>query len=80
MVNEATRKVLRQQIGEIVAEQRRLRGWSQAELAALVGITFVQVSRIENGHHEPSASVLYSLADAFKVPTDFFRRTPLNAS
>ena len=40
---------------------------SQVELAVEVGIDRAYLSEIENGRTNPSANVLYAIADALKI-------------
>ena len=65
---------LRDALAANVARLRKERGWSQKNLAALAGISRIQLSRIENGHHTPGADVIYGLADAFGVTADQLRQ------
>ncbi len=43
------------------AEQR----WSQAELAARVGVSRNSINSIENGRFDPSLPLAFDIADAF---------------
>lgn len=53
---------------------RELKGFSQKEVAAAMGIPQSQYSRIENGKGEPSISTLEKLAVALDVSiTEFFK-------
>jgi len=65
---------LRPVIAANVLRLRKQRALSQTELAAMAGISRVQLSRVENAHHTPGADVLYSLADALKVTADELRQ------
>lgn len=48
--------------------------WSQAKLAAMVGVSRQAVNAIENGHHDPSVSLAFRLAQALDVDiNDAFR-------
>lgn len=52
------------------ANVRRLRerlGWTQAQLAARVGCTRANLSRIEGGHNDPRHATLVRLADVLGV-------------
>jgi putative transcriptional regulator len=44
---------------------RAERGWSQAELAALAGVSRNSINSIENGRFDPSLSLAFAIADAF---------------
>jgi transcriptional regulator with XRE-family HTH domain len=59
---------------------RKLKGWSQDELASRAGISRVQINRIENAHVDPRATAIFSLADAFGVPVDSLRVVCENSS
>ena len=53
---------------------RELKGFSQKEVAAAMGVPQSQYSRIENGKSEPSVSTLEKLAVALDVGiTEFFK-------
>jgi ribosome-binding protein aMBF1 (putative translation factor) len=52
------------QIAEGVAEQRRARGLSQAELAELCGTTQSAIARLEAGGRPPRIDTLLRLANA----------------
>jgi transcriptional regulator with XRE-family HTH domain len=53
--------------GERLRALRLARGWTQEQLAEECGLTAVQVSRIENGAHEPKLTTILRLARAFGV-------------
>jgi ribosome-binding protein aMBF1 (putative translation factor) len=52
------------QIADQVAEQRRARGLSQAELAGLCGTTQSAIARLESGGRPPRIDTLLRLASA----------------
>lgn len=52
------------QIAEQVANRRRERGLSQADLAALVGTTQSAVARLESGGRPPRIDTLLRIANA----------------
>ncbi len=54
-------------IGTNIRKFRRERDWTQAELAAKVGIQKQNVSRYENGRVEPRETMLGKLAEALGV-------------
>jgi len=68
---------LRKNLATNVRRLRKHKGLSQTELAELCGVSYVQINRIENGHHSPSAEMLYTLADALEVGTDALRQVSL---
>ncbi len=60
-------------VGQTVLKLRRLRGISQQELAATIGLSFQQVQKYERGTNRISASRMYELAKALHVkPGDLF--------
>ena len=60
------------QVGKKIRIRPRLLGISQAELGALVGITFQQVQKYEKGTNRVSASRLQQIANLLKVPPSYF--------
>ena len=58
-------------LGPRIAALRRDMGWSQAELARLLGISPSAVGMYEQGRREPSAALLVAMARSFEVTTDF---------
>lgn len=53
-----------------VREKRAARGLSQAELAALLGVSRQTVISIENGRYLPSLPLAFRLAQVFDLPLD----------
>jgi ribosome-binding protein aMBF1 (putative translation factor) len=51
-------------LGKKVREAREARGWSQAQLAARVGISQPAIARLELGSTEPRVSTLHRIAAA----------------
>lgn len=58
-------------IGERIKKLRSVKGYTQSDLATLVGLTYIQVGRYEKGKSSPSSEVLQKLADALSTTTDF---------
>jgi transcriptional regulator with XRE-family HTH domain len=54
--------------GSRVLALRLQRGWSQAELANLSGVTSFTISLMERDKHKPREASVYKLAAAFGVP------------
>ena len=48
-------------------ERRQKAGWSQAQLAELVGVTRLTVISIEKGRFDPSLPLAFRLAAAFEI-------------
>ncbi len=55
------------EIGRRVAERRRARGWTQAQLAQAAGMPASAVGVIERGDREAYVSRLWALADALGI-------------
>ena len=60
-------------VGANITAFRKLKNWSQAELAEQLGLTPVALSRIERGLSAPRFSTLEKLSQVFERPVvDFF--------
>lgn len=57
-------------VGARIITIRRARGWTQAELAARIGVHQNAVSVWEQGKNEPQAIWLYRLAQVFRTTMD----------
>src|ERR1700737_2601739 len=55
-------------VAERVAEERRTRGWSVADLAQRSGVSRAMIAKIEQGDARPTASLLGKLSVAFGLP------------
>lgn len=62
-------------IGEVIYNERKKRNWTQAELAKRSKIKQPVLVRYEKGGQYPSPRNLKKLADAFRVPVNFFIET-----
>lgn len=51
------------EIGLLIRDFRHRKNWSSEEFARELGVSYPTVSRIENGHHGPSANLLKKLAE-----------------
>lgn len=49
---------------------RNERGWTQAQLAAEVGVSRQTINSIETGRFEPSLSLALKLAKLFELPVE----------
>ena len=58
-------------VGARIARLRRLKKWTQRQLAARVGIPNTSLSKYEQGYYELRAGVLGSLAEALDTSADF---------
>jgi transcriptional regulator with XRE-family HTH domain len=59
-------------IGHNIRIRRRSRGYSQMELAELLGVTPQQVQKYEKGANRVASSRLWELAKLFEVPVQSF--------
>lgn len=58
-------------LGARIAALRRVKGWSQAELAQLLQVSPSAVGMYEQGRREPAAEILVALAQLFGVTVDY---------
>lgn len=56
------------QIGQRIRRARQERGLSQGDLESRTGLLRCYLSRVENGHTEPSLQTLARLAQALEMP------------
>ena len=59
-------------VGRRVRLQRTILGLSQVDLGKLVGLTFQQIQKYEQGDNRIGSSRLYDLSQALRVPITFF--------
>ncbi|HYD16478.1 MAG TPA: helix-turn-helix transcriptional regulator [Candidatus Nanoarchaeia archaeon] len=59
---------IRVRLGNRVRALRRARGWTQVEMAELLGMDRSYLSDIANGKKDPSLRVLKTIADGFTLP------------
>jgi transcriptional regulator with XRE-family HTH domain len=60
--------------GERLRELRKLRGWTQKDLAEIANLDQSDVSRWERNDTRPSVESLFKLADALRVSCEAFRQ------
>ncbi len=53
-----------------VKELREAKGWTQQELADLVGVSRQSINSIERGRYVPSLLLALTFARVFKISTD----------
>ena len=54
-------------IGRFVAELRKQKGWTQAQLGERLGVTNKTVSRWENGNNMPDLDILIEISDYMRL-------------
>ena len=59
-------------IGEKIKGRRRELGISQESLAEILGVTYQQVQRYENGTNKLNVENIQTVADALNVPVSYF--------
>ena len=70
MANSATMAVEHPSV--FIREELEARGWSQVDLAYILGISTQQLSPLLNGKRDISPDMAVALGDAFDVPGEFF--------
>jgi transcriptional regulator with XRE-family HTH domain len=58
---------IRVRLGSRIRALRRERGWTQVEMAEMLGVDRSYLSEIETGKKDPSLRVLKTIADGFKL-------------
>jgi transcriptional regulator with XRE-family HTH domain len=58
---------IRVRLGNRVRAMRKERGWTQVEMAEMLGIDRSYLSEIETGKKDPSLRVLKTIADGFEL-------------
>ncbi|WP_169544496.1 helix-turn-helix domain-containing protein [Sneathiella aquimaris] len=59
-------------VGNRIRERRILMGYTQQQMANLIGVTYQQAHKYERGINRISAGRLYSIASALNVPINYF--------
>ena len=67
-----------QQFGKFIAEQRKVKGYTQKELADKLGVTDKAVSRWENGHGYPDILLIEPLAKELEITIVELMHSKLN--
>lgn len=67
-------------IGERITEQRKVKNWSQADLANKIEVSRVIIGRYERNEAAPSIDVAKKIADAFNVSLDYLVGEGQNAT
>jgi DNA-binding XRE family transcriptional regulator/L-amino acid N-acyltransferase YncA len=64
----------RSRLDNRIRRLRRVRGWTQEDFAALLGVTRQTINAIENGRHDPTLALAFDIARAFAARIeDVFR-------
>ena len=53
-----------------IKELRVARGWTQEELATVLGVSRQSINSIENDRYVPSLPLALTVARVFRIPTD----------
>jgi transcriptional regulator with XRE-family HTH domain len=59
-------------VGNRIRERRIMLGYTQQQMANLIGVTYQQAHKYERGINRISAGRLYSIATALNVPINYF--------
>jgi putative transcriptional regulator len=57
-------------VKNILPELRAKHGWTQADLAARLGISRQSIIAIETGRYDPSLPLAFEIAEVFKLPLE----------
>ncbi len=58
-------------LGERIKAERERRGWTQAQLAAMLSVKIGTLSGYERDYRQPDLQMLRKIAAAFRVSTDY---------
>lgn len=59
-------------VGKQLALARQSHGFTQTEVARMIGLTFQQIQKYEKGTNRMSASVLWTLSEKMNLPVAYF--------
>lgn len=72
-------KTIKKLLGERIREFRKNKGFTQEQLAEMIGVEPRHISRIEGGYNSPSIERLAKISDALDIPIkEFFNFMHLN--
>lgn len=66
--NKASEHWVNADVGTRIRNHRKAKGMSQDKLGKLVGVSFQQIQKYENGHNRVAVSMLYEMSRALEVP------------
>ncbi len=72
MPSTARARAADRHVGSRIRERRVMLGFSQQQLAELIGVTYQQAHKYEHGLNRISAGRLYEIAQALRVPISWF--------
>lgn len=58
--------------GQVLKSKREELGLTQEQLAFSIDSHFTHISRLENGHKQPTLTMIFKLADALKINPEYF--------
>jgi transcriptional regulator with XRE-family HTH domain len=58
---------LNRQLGQRIQEARRVKGWTQEDLAHHANLDFSYINQLENGKRNPSLATIHKIAIALEV-------------
>lgn len=61
-----------EKFGAKMAEERKRRGWTQAQLAKKMGVHGQFIVMLESGNKRPSVKTVAKAAEAFQLPAQYF--------
>ena len=65
-------RIVDKHVGNKIRARRVLLGYTQQQMANLIGVTYQQAHKYERGINRISAGRLYSIASALNVPINYF--------
>ena len=66
------------ELGENIKRERLKRGMTQSELASILGVSDITVSRYETGQREPNMDMLFKISDVLNIGLDALAGITLN--
>lgn len=67
-------------VSKIIADLRKTKDWSQADLATKSGVSREMIGKYERGEAVPSIDAAKKIADAFEVSMDYLVGEGINVS